>query len=242
MKGVKQMKKRSLRGIVLMLIVALMFTMMPLSVSAASKAPGKTKITTFKVGKYKAASNSAKVTIKWKKAKKATGYIIYGKHGDGEWSPIKKVGRFTRTLIIKKTAAGRVSFKVLPIRKAKGKTYNGKFSGVKTKFIKSKLTLEQYVTKFEPSLNNSRINGALVTFSGNNAIFTVDLDKDPEAAKWDPNNITQEQKNAIYNKMGEFQGVATEFRTSIENNTGIKGAGVTVVYKLKGVELVRRSF
>ena len=111
-----------------------------------------------------------------------------------------------------------------------------------TKFIKSKLTLEQYVTKFEPSLNNSRINGALVTFSGNNAIFTVDLDKDPEAAKWDPNNITQEQKNAIYNKMGEFQGVATEFRTSIENNTGIKGAGVTVVYKLKGVELVRRSF
>jgi len=216
--------------------------MMPLTASAASKNPGKTKITSYKVGKYKASTNSAKVTIKWKKAKKATGYIIYGKHGNGNWEKVKKVGRFKNGLIVKKVPAGYVSFRVQPIRKVKGKTYKGKMSGVKTKFIKSTLSLEQYVNRFEPSLRNRNVNGAVVTFSGNNAILTFDYTNDPDFAGVNPNNISQAERNQAYAELAELQGTANSFRSTIEANTGIKGAGMTVVMKLKGVELVRRSF
>lgn len=236
------MKRKSLRGLIVVMVAALVFTMMPLTASAASKNPGKTKITSYKVGKYKASTNSAKVTIKWKKAKKATGYIIYGKHGDGNWEKVKKVGRFKNGLIVKKAPAGYISFRVQPIRKVKGKTYVGKMSGVKTKFIKSKLSLEQYVNKFEPELRNRNVNGAVVTFSGNNAIFTVDLTNDPKFSEVNPYSITQAEKNEVYEALADMQGTATRFRASIEANTGIKGAGMTVVMKFKGVELVRRGF
>lgn len=236
------MKKGSLKSLVIVMMLAMVFTMMPQTASAASKNPGKTKITSYKIGKYTAKTNSAKVTIKWKKASKATGYIIYAKYTGGTWKKVKKVGRFTSTLIVKKAGAGRLSFRVQAIRKVKGKTYKGKFSAAKTKFIKSKLTLEQYVNRFEPELKNKKMYGAVLSFKGNNAYLTFDFTNDPEFANIDPADIRQEEKDEAYAELGSFQGDANKLRKTIEDNSGVKGVGIILVFKLKNVEIVRRSF
>ena len=231
------MKKRTLRSIAILLMTALVLTMMPLSVSAASKNPGKAKIKSVKVGKYKASTNSAKVTVKWKKAKKATGYIIYAKYGDEQWQKVKKVGRFVTTLRIKKASAGRLSLRVQAIRKVKGKTYKGKFSNVKTKFIYSKLTISQYVNKFEPGLKGRYYQGMEMSFSGNNVILTDSITD----YSMDPYKIREAMGSEIYNELGTFQGEANKLRKQLQDGSGVTGIGVIVVWKLNGVELGRRA-
>ena len=235
------MKKKSLRGLIIVLVAAMVFTMMPISVSAASNKPGKTKISSYKVGKVSSKNNKAKVVITWKKAKNATGYIIYSKHGTDKWRKAKKVGKRVVKLTVVKVSAGKVSFKVVPIRKVKCKTYKGKASKVKTKFIKSTLTLEQYAKKIEPEMYNMKIDeGTYVTVKGNTLVYNVNLDVFPAYDDIEPSMMTEAEKKELSESIKESE--IKKNITKIQNNTGIKGITAKAVYTLKGVEVASKTY
>ena len=182
--------RRTAKTIAIVLAAVMIFTMFPLTASAASNKPGKVKIKSFKVSSVSSISNTATVTIKWKKAKKATGYWVYERQPDGSWKILKKLGKRYSGLRIYNESAGQRAFKVRAVRKVKKKTYKGSFSAVKSTFIKSPLTLEQLSriegdpNEYTEKLDN---NGSTCYFkvTGNNVAvsykFVGDASKKPDA-------------------------------------------------------------
>lgn len=236
------MKRKSLRGLIVVMIAALVFTMMPLTASAASKKPGKTKIASYKVSKVSRKNSTATVTVKWKRAKKATGYEVWEKHGTGEWTKLKRVGRLKGGMKIKRAPSGQYSVMVRAVRKVKGKTYYGKFSKSKSKFIKSPLTLEQLGNVY-PALKKSSYVYETISFSGNTAVYTYDVNKIPAysgytLAYWK----TPERRTALYDLAGSLGDAAAKDRESYRLNTGISGVGIKVRFVHSGTELMSRFF
>ena len=237
------MKKRTIRGLAILLMVTVVLTMMPLSAFAASKNPGKAKITSFKLGKTSRTTAMTTVTVKWKKVSKATGYEVWGKHGTDQWTRIKKVGRLKGGLKIKKVPSGRISIKVRAIRKVKGKVYYGKFSKVKSKYIKSPLTLQQLGNKY-PAMKNTGDPSTTMTFSGNTAIVTMDLLRlEPKLAAYSVADV-KSIAGELYNELGSpkmFNAAAT-VRTNVSNNTGVSNARVRIVFVFKGQYITARDY
>ncbi len=216
------MKRKALRSLVVMMLAVMVFAMMPVTVSAATKTPGKVTITSVTSGKVSTSTNKTWVRVKWKKAKNAKGYIIYMKRGEGKWVKQKKVGRLCRSLKITNTPAGRVYIKVRAVNKKK----LGKFSAVKTKYIKSPLTLQQYVNKVEPSMKNVKIYGGKVSFNGKQMIVSYDVyDCFSDAAEFDfwddpPEEVKTYVRNYLIENM-EPKEVAAYYRKRAKLYCGI---------------------
>ena len=163
------MKRNAIRSLVVMMIAVMVFAFTPVPVSAASKAPGKVKITSVKAAAVSTSTNKTTVTIKWKKAKNATGYVIYAKHGTGDWVKQKKLGKRYTKLKLLNVPAGQLDIKIQAVKKKK----KGKFSAVKSKYIKSPMTLTDYANRVEPSMKYAG-SGVTVSFAGNTVTYTVD--------------------------------------------------------------------
>jgi|GEM_PF-4173163 len=94
-------RKSYSRAMSLVIAVAMLLTVMvfiPEDASAASKKPGKAKITS-------AVKLNQMITVTWKKTKKAKKYQIYLKQGKKKWkrvATVKANGKSTQTYAIKK--------------------------------------------------------------------------------------------------------------------------------------------
>lgn len=180
--------RKTAKSIALILAVVMIIAMFPLTASAASNKPGKVKITSFSVSKVSKSTNTATVTIKWKKVSKATGYWVYERDADGKWVVIKKLSKKYGGIKIYKESAGQRAFKVRAVRKVKGKTYKGSFSSIKSKFIKSPLSLENlyklwgWETEGEYALNTG---GTLIlSVKGDNLTLTGNLPEGSDAGEF----------------------------------------------------------
>lgn len=134
--------RKTAKSIALILAVVMIIAMFPITASAASYKPGKVKITSFKVSSVSKKTNTATVTIKWKRVSKATGYWVYQRQPGGKWKCIKKLKKSYSGINIKKVYAGQNYFRVCAVRKVGKKTYKGAFA-TKSKFIRSPLTYEK---------------------------------------------------------------------------------------------------
>ena len=234
------MRRRAIKSALIFMIIAMVFTMMPLTASAASKNPGKTKITSYKVGKVSSSTSLTTVTIKWKKASKATGYEVWEKHGTNDWRKLKKVGRSKKGLRIKNVPTGQYSLRVRAIRKAKGKIYYGKFSAVKSKFISSPMSLEQLANKY-PALKNSGDPAVSLTYSGNTAIYTMDiLTINPGWARKTKAEVLSLANNLL--GLPEMINAASQYRSEVNSKTGVSNARIRIVFNYKGVYLTSRDY
>lgn len=237
------MRNKAIRSIVVVMIAALVFTTMPLGVFAASKNPGKAKITSFKVGKVSKKTSKTTVTIKWKKVSKATGYEIWAKHGTGKWRKLKTAGRIFSRAKISNVVSGRYSVKIRAIRKYKGKTYKGKFSKVKTKFIKSPLTLQQFGNKY-PAIKKSSDPSETISFSANMAIFKYDISKIPEVS-YVPKEYWEspEGRTALYDMIGkEYSKTAVKDKNNFKYNTGVSNVTIKIRFTYGSTSLIDRTF
>ena len=241
------MRKRAIRSLVVMMIAVMVVAMMPVSVSAASKKPAQVKITSLSVGKVSTKTNKCTVTIKWKKAKNATGYIVYAKHGTGKWIKQKKCGKNIRIFKLTKVPAGQLQIKVKAINKKK----SGKFSKVKKKFIKSPMTLEQYINRCDPESQNYYYGGGTtLKFGGNTAFFNTDLDEmiasDPDLYGVDLDSWSDyakaEYKTSIYNNLDDMKKDAADIKKDYKLNHGILNVKVVFRYFHHGEVWVSRTF
>ena len=215
------MKKNALRSFVVMMIAVMVVAMMPVTAHAATKKPAKVKVTSVKVTAVSTSTNNTTMTIKWKKANRATGYIIYAKHGNNPWVKQKKVGRFTRKITLQNTPAGQIYVRVRAVNKKK----LGKYSTIKKKYIASPLTLQQYANRIEPSMKYGG-SDVDVIYSGNTATYVYDLYNNY-------GELTSEQleavKSQVNTKGATLQSSAKSMISTLKLNAGI--SGVTVIYK-----------
>lgn len=222
--------KRTAKSIVLILAIAMIFTMFPLTASAASYKPGRVKISKFSVSSVNKSTNKCKVTIKWKKVKKATGYQVYYKRGSDDWVKQGTVGKNYVSYTITSVPAGSYQFKVRAIRKVKKKTYKGSFSVVKKKFIKSPLTFEKLPGDFGRDGYVPQVEGTPYTISGNTVTYTEDITGFA---------ITEEQANMWFDNQTSLFMTAS---SDIKKYTGV--SGVKFVYNLteNGAVVYSRTF
>ena len=234
------------RSIIITLMVALMLSMMPMTVSAASKSPAKPKITNIKAGKVSKKTNNATVTVKWKSVKGASGYVVYEKHAaDGKWRKVKTLGKLYTGIKIKKVPAGKYSVRVRAYKKAKGKKIYGKYSAAKSVFIKSKWNLKKSVYANGGKAEIDKINaaysaqGASVGFEGNKMIITMDMEKIyPELAGY---NITAEEAQAIKAELAKNKDLKKRANW-LRNASGIKSAKLVVVVRNNGSNVCTVTF
>ena len=209
------MKRNAIRSLVVMLIAVMVFALTPVPVSAASKAPGKVKISSVKVAAVSTSTNKTTVTIKWKTAKRATGYIVWVKHGTGDWVKQIQLGKRYRKLKLMGVPAGQFEVKVQAVKKKK----MGKASNVKAKYIVSPMTLTDYANRVEPSMKYGG-SDVKITFAGNTVTYTYDL-----SGKIDSIDDTTAKINA---NAANLQNAAKSIQDTAYLDAGI--SGVTVIY------------
>ncbi len=98
-----------------------------ISIWTAPKKPKNTKISSIK--KYNSNAQYNFITVKWKKAKNATGYQVYGKIPGGSWELLVSTKKTSTKLFAGKGYT--YSIKVRPYRKKHGVTTYGKWTKVK---------------------------------------------------------------------------------------------------------------
>lgn len=226
------------RSMIVLLIAALLIAMLPMSASAASKKPGKVKITKFSVGTVSKKTNTAKVTVKWKKVSKATGYWVYEKTKYGEWKLLHKGGKNSIGVEITGVKAGDYYIKVRAVRKSGGKTYKGAFSKVKHKFIKSPLTAEKY-SKIEPTLETilkGRLGDGDVSFSGNTMTYSYDLSDQCSL------EAAINMKDTLDQIIDEYSDYYTETVKMAKAYSGISDIKLKYQYTHSGQVIVSRKF
>lgn len=231
------MKRNAIRSLVVMMIAVMVFAFTPVPVSAATKAPGKVKIKSVKVSNISAYRNTCTITVKWKKAKKATKYIVYMKFGDNQWEKVKKLGRLYRGLRYYNAPCGQVQVKVQAVNKKK----KGKFSTVKTKYITSQLTAQQYVDRVEPGVKNKTIYGGSISFSGSKMIVSYDVNKvfsDASEYNWSAPSAEVKAKLINYlNVDAHAKEEADKFRRTFDVSCGIKNFSYTARFVNNGNEI-----
>lgn len=241
--------KKSIRiRIAAILVVTMLFTSIPLSVSAASMAkvskPGKVTITSVKAGTTSSKTNMAKVTIKWKKVSKATSYQVYGKHYTGKWKKLGTVKK-TKTSAVIKASAGYVSFKVRAVKKVKKKNYYGAYSKVKNLQIKSPMNIEKFC-KFDPDTKKAILSAKTadtdISISGSTIKFTHHLEKIPESGINEDNYNSAEIKSALAEGIEEQKSAFTNIIKETKKSTGVTGTKVKVVYMYNTEEVYSRTF
>ncbi|MBQ6152006.1 MAG: hypothetical protein IJJ03_10185 [Mogibacterium sp.] len=224
--------RRTAKSIAIVLAAVMIFTMFPLTASAASNKPGKVKIKSFKVSSVSTFSNTATVTIKWKKASKATGYWVYERQPDGSWKLLKKLGKRYAGIRIYSVYAGQRAFKVRAVRKVKKKTYKGSFSAVKSKFIASPLTLEQL----------SRIEGEPTEETGANALGTLKTSIKGNNIKMIQyaGSLNSEDINKFFTDLDKNKLI--ELCRTARLDGGITGVTVTVVLNCNGSDVRTETY
>ena len=233
-----------------MMIAVMVVAMMPVSVSAASKKPGRVKISSVTAGKVSKADNTYTMTIKWKKVKNATGYVIYAKHGTDGWVKQKKVSKNVRKFKLTKVPAGQTQIKIKAVNKKK----SGKFSKVKTKFVKSPLTLQQYVDRVEPSAKYITYDGHPVSFAGNWMRVDVDivneyiklydlyLDDFYNSADEFLADLDEADKQSLISDLPDYAADSALFAKNMKLDTGIIGIRMMSRYVYDGKEIVSKKF
>lgn len=209
------MKRNAIRSLVVMMIAVMVFAFTPVPVSAASKAPGKVKISSVKVAAVSTSTNKTTVTIKWKTAKRATGYIVWVKHGTGDWVKQIQLGKRYRKLKLMGVPAGQFEVKVQAVKKKK----MGKASKVKAKYIVSPMTLTDYANRVEPSMKYGG-SDVKISFAGNTVTYTYDLSGKISSI--------DDTKAAINAKASDLKNAATSIINAARLDAGI--SGVTVIY------------
>ncbi len=209
------MKRNAIRSLVVMMIAVMVFAFTPVPVSAASKAPGKVKISSVKVAAVSTSTNKTTVTIKWKTAKRATGYIVWVKHGTGDWVKQIQLGKRYRKLKLMGVPAGQFEVKVQAVKKKK----MGKASNVKAKYIVSPMTLTDYANRVEPSMKYGG-SDVKISFAGNTVTYTYDL-----SGKINSIDETTAKINA---NAANLQNAAKSIKDTAYLDAGI--SGVTVIY------------
>ena len=209
------MKRNAIRSLVVMMIAVMVFAFTPVPVSAATKAPAKVKISSVKVAAVSTSTNRTTVTIKWKTAKRATGYIVWVKHGTGQWVKQIKLGKRYRKLKLMGVPAGQFDVKVQAVNKKK----KGKYSKVKSKFIVSPMTLTDYANRVEPSMKYGG-SDVKISFAGNTVTYTYDL-----SGKINSIDETTAKINA---NAANLQNAAKSIKDTAYLDAGI--SGVTVIY------------
>ena len=217
------MKRNAIRSLVVMMIAGMVFAFTPVPVAAATKAPAMVKISSVKVAAVSTSTNKTTVTIKWKKAKRATGYIVWVKHGTGQWVKQIKLGKRYRKLKLMGVPAGQFDVKVQAVNKKK----KGKYSKVKSKYIKSPHTLASYATSVRPSMKIAAY-GVTKTFSGNTLICDYDVAKINYRS-----TLTAEELETIKAQVNADQ--ATKRNETLQDINSMKLdegiSGVTVIYR-----------
>lgn len=236
------MNKKAIKSLVVMLIAVMFVSMMPVKAFAATKKPAKVKVTSVKITSVSTSNNMTTMTIKWKKAARATGYIVYAKHGDGEWVKQKKVGRLARKLTLKNTPAGQIYVRVRAVNKKK----LGKYSAIKSKYITSPLSVQQYVDRVEPSAKNLNLYGGTTSFVGKQMVVSYDLEEilpGKGAAFWQ--SLDESQKASLRNILIDdlhAKELATKYRRYFNVSCGIKNFGFTSRFVHEGVTIVSVSY
>lgn len=240
------MKGRIVKSMIIVMISALVVTMLPLTAAAASKAPGKTKITSIKVGTVSKKKCTATVTVKWKKVKNATGYQVYGRRYHEDWVKIKTVGKNTTKLKIKGVYSGDFDIRVRAIRKKGGKTYKGKFS-TKHKFIKCPITLQQYVKRIDPM--KEHLDQGIVYdtyYKGNTQFNVISLEKwgSNDFANLSVEEVVIPETKAMFHDVltKDLMATNTVRVDFLIGKTGIKSAKVVAIVQFKGVEVTRHTY
>ena len=218
------MKRNAIRSLVVMMIAVMVFAFTPVPVSAATKAPAKVKISSVKVAAVSTSTNRTTVTIKWKTAKRATGYIVWVKHGTGQWVKQIKLGKRYRKLKLMGVPAGQFDVKVQAVNKKK----KGKYSKVKSKFIVSPMTLTDYANRVEPGMKYGG-SGVKISFAGNTVTYTYDL-----SGKIDSIDDTTAKINA---NVANLQNAATKIINTARLDAGISGVRVIYNYIYNGTTL-----
>ena len=240
------MKGKALKSMIILMVAILVVTMMPLTASAATKTPGRAKITSVKVGAVSSTKCTATVTVKWKKVKNATGYQIYGKRYDESWVKIKTVGKNTTKWKIKGVYSGDFDVRVRAIRKKGGKTYKGKFSAVKHKFIPCPITLEQYVKKIGPMQEHAQGFIYESYYRVNTQYDIIPL----EMIREDLKNVTAEEFNTPENRadyagrlaLPEMVSIYSKRADFLIGKTGIRNANVVAIVTFRGSEIARHTY
>ena len=236
------MKKNAIRCLAVTMITVMVFALTPIPVSAASKTPGKVKIKSVSVINVSPRSNTCTVTTKWKKVKKATGYIVYMKFGDNQWKKVKKVGRKNSSFKYSNVPCGQVQVKVQAVNKKK----KGKFSAVKTKYAASPLNVENYVKYVEPEIKNMTLYGGTLSFSASRMIVTYDVNKvysNASEINWNSPSAEMEADLINYlNTDANAKAEADKFRRFFDVSCGIKNFTYTARFVYNGNEIVAVNY
>jgi hypothetical protein len=209
--------RKSARTLALILAAVMIIAMFPITASAATYKPGKVKITTFSVSKVSKTKNTATVTIKWRKASRATGYRVYEyNRATGKWKLLKKLGKNYVGIKIYKVYAGSRKFKVCAVRKVGKKIYKGP-AVIKSKFITSPMTLEK-VYKLEGEETEFSDDTMAVSVKGNKINIKTTVTARPDDA-------------AIQNYFTSMKSSVKSICKSARLNAGVKGtSGVVSLY------------
>lgn len=212
--------RKSARTLALILAAVMIIAMFPITASAATYKPGKVKITTFSVSKVSKTKNTATVTIKWRKASRATGYRVYEyNRATGKWKLLKKLGKNYVGIKIYKVYAGSRKFKVCAVRKVGKKIYKGP-AVIKSKFITSPMTLEK-VYKLEGEETEFSDDTVAVSVKGNKITIKTTL---PAGSNRPDDAAIQEYFNSV---KPDIKSICKNARL----NAGVKGtSGVVSLY------------
>ena len=228
------MRSKRIKSLVILLIAALIVTMMPLTASAASKKPGKVKITSFKVSAVSASTNKTTVTIKWKKASNAKKYEIFEQGSDGVWRKLKTVKKSVTKLKITSVPAGQYNIRIRAVNKKK----KGKFSAVKGRYIASPLTLEQYIKRFSPSLQSSVYGSFVRTFSGNTIYYTFEVTKHDYFAGMTKDEVIADSYDDLLKYINDSKAGMASDVNNLATSNGIRGGTYVAKCTYNGEQIV----
>lgn len=179
------------------------------------------------------------MTIKWKKAKRATGYIIYAKHGSGVWTKQKKVGRLCTKFKLTKVPAGQLDIRIQAVNKKK----KGKFSAVKSRFIASPYTSIAYYDYRVKSKNKfpfitfarKKFTNSSPSLQGNTLILEYDLAANyKQYTDTELNYIATNYKTELKKDFAPLKSGAQEFKNKARLDAGISGVKVVAKYVFNG--------
>ena len=225
----------------LVIAVAMLLTVMvfmPEDASAASKKPGKVKITS-------AVKLNQMITVTWKKTKKAKKYQIYLKQGKKKWKKVATVkanGKSTQTYAIKKLKWNtKYQVRVRAVNgKKKGKwsrTWGGKLVRYTTLAaeINKNADAKKYLDNVEEIEDPFIIN---VSIEGNTVVYKM-----TQYRKINGNqNVSPAEANQILNHP-DLPKEMRSLATTIENKTGIFGIKVRIdIYNYAGTKVGTRTY
>lgn len=200
-------------------------------VSAASKKPGKVKVTSM-------TKLNQMVTVKWKKTKRAKKYQIYAKKGKGKWkrvATVKDNGKKRQYYRVKGLKWNtKYQFKMRAVNgKKKGawsRTWKGKLAKKTTlqKEINRSASLKRELKQLNAKLNNevkSQGMSCSISAKGNTLIYNF---------RFAGNDFSYDLPGTRQLVKNEFVNASTnrEMKKEIvdlENNTGIKGISIRLL-------------